>query len=914
MNTEQIDFQSIKNALMALNKISTFGEKIKFLQQHPEILDEKTDILINAMINQANLQRKESIVQLLNKLLESVHYLRSIISNGLFAKTNNFSIFMISAKQASIATKRYFQESEHSLDEAIEAWENLLKHPDFENSTLELQAGILYDTAKVYSDRYNDQGNFKDLECAIAYYNRGVNLAPSDFPLLPNLLNNLGVGLRERYKRTNNSDDFIKSFFLYQQAYKKSQALKANLKEQFSVEFELLYLDNICELFFSQPYTANGKFNELKKVVVLYEMFVKLFSKNKPSHVFRNLGNGFYRLYEYSNSQEHLQKAIDNWEKSLEKIPKNSPERPKYLNNLAFGLSVHYTNIGTKKDLKQQAIKLYKESCEISLGSELVIQDGLQNARNWLNWAFNRQSWNEVQQAYNYVYQAGNRLVQIQLMREHQESWLKETQGLVAQVAYAFAKDNKLKKAVVTLERGLAQLLSEALARDRADLEQLKVQRHGDLYNRYQQAVEAWHNAQHVKEELVYERLQVARKEMDKTIVAIRKVEGYQDFLTAPEFADIITAVKDSALVYLLTTKAGGLALFITEDGEITPVWLPELTEETLQQTLDNYLRAYKDLLTHSKKDTYRQQWLNTLEATTKLLWKQVLAPLIQALPKSAQITLIPVGRLGLLPLHAAAWTEDNNTPTGKRYALDELTISYAPNARSLTEARKVAQQVEANRMLVVNDPQPVKAPSLSNLENEVRTVVATFAQPQIFKHKAATRQAILDALTNSTVLHFACHGIAKLDKPLESALIMANNEPLTVKDFLDLRLNGVRLAILSACETGIPGTELPDEVVNLPTGLLQAGVAGVVASLWSVSDQSTMLLMARFYYHWREENQSPAQALRQAQIWVRDKTEVEQVDFLKRQYDIELYYPSEERVYEHPYYWAAFGYTGVDI
>jgi CHAT domain-containing protein len=60
----------------------------------------------------------------------------------------------------------------------------------------------------------------------------------------------------------------------------------------------------------------------------------------------------------------------------------------------------------------------------------------------------------------------------------------------------------------------------------------------------------------------------------------------------------------------------------------------------------------------------------------------------------------------------------------------------------------------------------------------------------------------------------------------------MANDEILTLRDLFDLKLPGIRLAILSVCETGLPGTQLPDEVVSLPTGLLQAGVAGVVASL----------------------------------------------------------------------------------
>jgi CHAT domain-containing protein len=70
----------------------------------------------------------------------------------------------------------------------------------------------------------------------------------------------------------------------------------------------------------------------------------------------------------------------------------------------------------------------------------------------------------------------------------------------------------------------------------------------------------------------------------------------------------------------------------------------------------------------------------------------------------------------------------------------------------------------------------------------------------------------------------------------------------LTVRDLLESEQPGRRLVTLSACETGIVGTELPDEVVALPSALLQAGFGGVAASLWSVADISTAMLMEHFY------------------------------------------------------------------
>jgi len=89
------------------------------------------------------------------------------------------------------------------------------------------------------------------------------------------------------------------------------------------------------------------------------------------------------------------------------------------------------------------------------------------------------------------------------------------------------------------------------------------------------------------------------------------------------------------------------------------------------------------------------------------------------------------------------------------------------------------------------------------------------------------------------------------------------------------------RLVVLSACQTAITDARrLPDEAIGLPAGLLQAGVPGVIGTLWSVDDLSTTLLMTQFYaYHRRgdpatgEGPMAPAAALRRAQGWLKTRT-----------------------------------------
>src|SRR5262249_41937338 len=116
-----------------------------------------------------------------------------------------------------------------------------------------------------------------------------------------------------------------------------------------------------------------------------------------------------------------------------------------------------------------------------------------------------------------------------------------------------------------------------------------------------------------------------------------------------------------------------------------------------------------------------------------------------------------------------------------------------------------------------------------------------------------------------------AGHARARPDNPLESMLITANDEPLTVRDLLAHGVGTARVAVLSACETARAGSELTDEMVSLPMALLQCGLASVVGSLWYVLDNAATLTMQVFYERWQQGKLHPSLALREAQIFTRD-------------------------------------------
>jgi CHAT domain-containing protein len=154
----------------------------------------------------------------------------------------------------------------------------------------------------------------------------------------------------------------------------------------------------------------------------------------------------------------------------------------------------------------------------------------------------------------------------------------------------------------------------------------------------------------------------------------------------------------------------------------------------------------------------------------------------------------------------------------------------------------------------------------------------------------------------------------------------MSNDEVLSVSDVLGLRLPAVRLAFLSACESGIPGREMPDESISLAAGALSAGIQRVASTSWAVTQISTLLIAIRFYELWQTKHTAPAEALRQAQIWLRETTNREKVHDLcnckpTRQIPHEVLDTIStslesrrdgKKAFSHPYYWAGFSFSGL--
>jgi CHAT domain-containing protein len=89
----------------------------------------------------------------------------------------------------------------------------------------------------------------------------------------------------------------------------------------------------------------------------------------------------------------------------------------------------------------------------------------------------------------------------------------------------------------------------------------------------------------------------------------------------------------------------------------------------------------------------------------------------------------------------------------------------------------------------------------------------------------------------------------------------------LTAEGIVGLNLQGMDLAVLSACETGLGEVAGGEGVLGLVRAFHVAGARDVVASLWRVDDEATAALMGRFYHKLWADRLPPLEALRQAQL-----------------------------------------------
>jgi CHAT domain-containing protein/TPR repeat protein len=161
----------------------------------------------------------------------------------------------------------------------------------------------------------------------------------------------------------------------------------------------------------------------------------------------------------------------------------------------------------------------------------------------------------------------------------------------------------------------------------------------------------------------------------------------------------------------------------------------------------------------------------------------------------------------------------------------------------------------------------------------------------KIFMNQDFTVDSFQTALKKQyPFVHVATHFRFSAGTEENSFLLLGDGSRLNLLALSGISLKGVELITYSGCQTGLGGgrDEKGKEIAGLTYISLRNGARSVIASLWSVSDQSTSELMVRMYGARAKSGSSKAAALQEA---TREMAKSER--------------------FSHPFHWAGFQLHG---
>ncbi|MDQ2987105.1 MAG: CHAT domain-containing tetratricopeptide repeat protein [Armatimonadota bacterium] len=168
----------------------------------------------------------------------------------------------------------------------------------------------------------------------------------------------------------------------------------------------------------------------------------------------------------------------------------------------------------------------------------------------------------------------------------------------------------------------------------------------------------------------------------------------------------------------------------------------------------------------------------------------------------------------------------------------------------------------------------------LPNVTSEVEVIAKIFPSAQVIETAVGARRSLQEPID---LLHVACHATTRVDSPMYSTLEMKDGPLLSAE--IAKSGGNVRLATLSACDTGRVSLRLRTEPEGLVRSCLALRADAVVASLWPLDDHAGAVTMSSYYGNLKR-TLNVRNSLAAARIEVR-------------------------KTLSHPYYWAPLAIFG---
>jgi len=361
-------------------------------------------------------------------------------------------------------------------------------------------------------------------------------------------------------------------------------------------------------------------------------------------------------------------------------------------------------------------------------------------------------------------------------------------------------------------------------------------------------------------------------------------VQGYRSVIVRlkkkePELASLVSA-QPFAIKSLQRLLPKGLALveyFIT--GEKTYIWVVrhdavsvtvgKTGKATIQQQVRNFRKAILE------KDS-------SMQSQSQALYSLLLKPVAAKLVTAKRLMIVPYDALHLLPFNALY--------NGKAYLIEDFPLASASSASVLKFALEKRSNRSENLFAVGNPDLGNPAYDLPFAEKEVRAISSAYPGARTYFRQQASEGRVKKESGRYGILHFASHAEFNAISPLGSSILLArdsaNDGHLEAREVFSLDLHA-SLVTLSACQTGLGRITRGDEIIGMSRAFIYAGAPSILASLWSVSDESTAQLMEAFYRNLSNKKAKDS-SLRNAQLGL-----------------------IHSKRFRHPFYWAPFYLSG---
>lgn len=320
------------------------------------------------------------------------------------------------------------------------------------------------------------------------------------------------------------------------------------------------------------------------------------------------------------------------------------------------------------------------------------------------------------------------------------------------------------------------------------------------------------------------------------------------------------------------------------------PIILPDRLEVIVKLPglpLQNYKvdiaqSKLEKLLSQLRKNLSLAYTLKEVHLLSEQIYDWLIKPAQESLAKSHVETLVFVldGELRNIPMAALY--------DGQQYLIEKYAIALSPGLQMLPP-----QPIDRVRLKALSagltiarqgfDALPGVGAELNQIKSAVPGVV-------LFNQNFTTR-ALQNQLqeTDFSIVHLATH--AQFSSLAAKTYILAWDKPIFVKD-LDLLLRSkdsqhstIELLVLSACQTAAGDNRA---ALGLAGVAVKAGARSTLATLWTVDDEASSVLMSKFYHELTKRKVNKAQALRIAQLAV-----------------------LQSQKYEHPRNWSSYVLLG---